>query len=513
MKKNLLILSTLVLGLVASCGSSTNNTTTDDVVDSTVEETTEPTTSVVDDQPEYNFTKPVTINFWQQMNEQAQNPINDAVASFQKIYPNVTVNNVKQSASYQGLRDMIVKGFAADNYPDIAYGYPDHFADYINYGKAYAIDPYMDNPQYGWTAESKADIVQAYLEEGQDYAIEGTFSLPFSKSSEVMYYNKTLLPELAKLSNYDPSINDGNPINDDYLNKLTWEELFEKIAPAVIAHDADPSVDEDHKLLKAADGTNKAVVAYDSDDNFIITLCAQYGLDYTAIIDDEGKILFNNPEVKAKIGWLYDLAEKGYLITKGSNGDAYTSDLFKKGACLFTIGSTGGTKNNVIPGDEVGVVGLPQADESERVREATINQGPGVAFLEQSSSDAEERKIASWLFYKHMTSPEFAKEWALSSGYATIRTSVLQDPGYLATMDPSNKDDKTSEEYLIAKVTQVSTGYNNRLFSSPAFKGSSAARSALGGAVTQACIAGINKAERTPDKWVEDAYNLALLSL
>ena len=34
-----------------------------------------------------------------------------------------------------------------------------------------------------------SDFVPAYLEEGQQYIRQGTYSLPFLKSSEVMFYN------------------------------------------------------------------------------------------------------------------------------------------------------------------------------------------------------------------------------------------------------------------------------------------------------------------------------------
>ena len=45
----------------------------------------------------------------------------------------------------------------------------------------------------GLSAEDKADFVPAYIEEGQQYLEEGTYSLPFSKSTEILLYNKTLL--------------------------------------------------------------------------------------------------------------------------------------------------------------------------------------------------------------------------------------------------------------------------------------------------------------------------------
>ena len=48
----------------------------------------------------------------------------------------------------------------------------------------------MYNEEYGWTEEEQEDYVAAYLEEGSNYSVPGTFSLPLSKSTEAMYYDE-----------------------------------------------------------------------------------------------------------------------------------------------------------------------------------------------------------------------------------------------------------------------------------------------------------------------------------
>ena len=116
---------------------------------------------------------PVTITVWTTAGTAGQNILSGWVEDFKKVEPNVTVNNVKQSGGYDDLKTMIETGFSGNNYPDLAYCYPDHVADYINYGKAMRLDQFIDNPDYGWTEEEKADFIPAYLEEGQKYTIEG----------------------------------------------------------------------------------------------------------------------------------------------------------------------------------------------------------------------------------------------------------------------------------------------------------------------------------------------------
>ena len=129
--------------------------------------------------------------------------IDSFIAAFKEIEPNVTVTNVKESASYQGVIDKVIEGIPANNYPDIVVGYPDAVEQIMELGKIVKLDNYIDNPQYGWTDEDKADIIETYLDEGRSYPRSGVWSLPFSKSTEAMFYNNAgLLTEIATEPTY-----------------------------------------------------------------------------------------------------------------------------------------------------------------------------------------------------------------------------------------------------------------------------------------------------------------------
>ena len=257
--------------------------------------------------------------------------------------------------------------------------------------------------------EEKADIVSEYLAEGQKYVIDGTYSVPFSKSTEAMFYNRDLLGKSI------PGINGGNGLTEDYFNNLTWEELFDNFCPKFIEwNDAQP---EGAKLLKS-DQAYHAVFAYDSDDNLFITLGEQYGIPYTGIDKTTGKgqALFNNAEYKALLKKWNEYAKKGYIISKGSAGGNYTNEYFTARNTLFSVGSTGGVKyqfDDKNPMD-VGIARIPQPagavnKNSEKEKLAIINQGPSLCVLDHGD---ENRKLASWLFYKFMTDEENALDWA-----------------------------------------------------------------------------------------------------
>ena len=467
MKKKLLLglaLSVLSLGALAGC-------TNDD--QGGEKPGPGPETPVVED---YFIQDPTTIYFWSTIGDNNQAQVNRYIESFKDVEPNVTVVNVKQNGSYNDLENMVITGFTANNYPDIVQAYPDHVADYIDYGKAVKLDEYMDNPDYGWTAEEKADVVQAYLTEGQEYTIEGTYSLPFSKSTEAMFYNEDILHGLD-LSDIDPTINGGNPLNASYLNSLTWEEFFGKLAPALTTYN-----ETVEQIITPSDGVS-AIMGYDSDDNLFITLCEQYGYPYSSVVNGKGSVDFNTQEMQDLLTEWHGYVEKGYFITKGINEGNYVNELFNDGACLFSIGSTGGVKyqfSETNPSN-VGVAMIPQAENGTP---ATINQGPSVAILDHND---ENRRLASWLFYKHMTNEENSLDWALNSGYCAIRQSNYSDPAYLEANDVDATQPKSLER-LMAKANNYIGTMTSTLFVSPAFKGSSTIRTQVGGLLTQCLL-------------------------
>lgn len=420
------------------------------------------------------------ITIWTTYNDSYQAILNNAIDEFQKMEPHVHVNNVKQQGSYDDLKTMVVNGFAVDNYPDIVAAYPDSVADFINNFKALDIEPYMTNSEYGWTEDDLEDIPESIIEAGQHYAMPGTYSLPCSKSTEAMYYNQDVLVGL-NLAPYDATINNGRPLNDAYLQNLTWEELFEKLVPALDAYDNAQSAD--NKIIDRTTYADWAWVGYDSDDNLFITLAEQYGYGYTAIDQNTGKgiINFNNPEMKALMKKFAGYNKNHYFTTKGviKENVNYRST---KDAMLFSIGSTGGVKYQFDSANahNVGVAMIPQAAGKAK---KVISQGPDFAFLDHEN---ENRAIATWLFYKLFTSTKYNSAWALASGYSPIRLSVMETKEYLDYADVTDKDDYTIDRLFALNATYAvnSTEY---FFTSPVFKGSSEARNQVG-TIYAACV-------------------------
>lgn len=430
------------------------------------------------------FSGETTITVWTTFNDTYQTIINNCIEEFTSLYPNVKVTNVKQQGSYDDLKKMCVDGFAVDNYPDLVAAYPDSVADFLNNGKALDIDPYMNDPRIGWTQADFDDIPETYIQAGQMYSIPGTYSLPCSKSTEAMYYNQDVLIGL-NLSSIDPSINKGQPLNDAYFQNLTWEELFEKLVPALDAYDqAQPA---DSKIIDRTTYADWAWVGYDSDDNLFITLAEQYGYKYTSIneITGKGNIEFDNPEMKALMKKFTGYQKQHYFTTKGviNTNVNYRSTV---DAMLFSIGSTGGVKYQFSADNphNVGVAPIPHAANKDH---KVISQGPDFAFLDH---DSDDRAKATWLFYKMFTNTKYNTAWAINTGYSPVRYSVMETKDFLDYSDASAQDPKTLDR-LFALNAAYAANAADYFFTSPVFKGSSEARNQVA-TIFAACVASEN---------------------
>lgn len=407
-----------------------------------------------------------TIEFLCLTDNSFRSELNRMINEFQNVEPHVTVNltNPAAAGNYNVLEKTVISGFYKEDYPDIVQCFPDNVVKYIDYDKALELNQYLNNETYG-LKEEKADYIESFLNEGSKYKIEGTYSLPFCKSTELMYYNAEVLIGLD-LSAEDASINNGQPLTADYLNNLTWEELFNKLCPALKAHNSTTPI--------YIDDESSGIVTYDSDENFFITLANQYNYGYTSVNDSgKGSVDFDNANMKGLMKTLRSAKDNGYLQTRGSYDD-YVSYLFTGKKSLFTISSTAGLSYNYDKNNpfKIGVAKLPKAEGKEY---CSINQGPSVCLLDHND---ENRSLASYLFWKYITNEKNSSLWAVNTGYMGIRESSYTSPEYLAALEVNDKDDlyqhAVSDNLKLIKEVSTTT------FNTPVFRGSSNARTNVG---------------------------------
>ena len=394
----------------------------------------------------FDTTKPVTIKFYHQMGAALQEILNNAIADFNQIYPNITVEHASYG-DYNGVRDQIKTEISVGNQPNIAYCYPDHVALYNVAGAVQTLDSLIAS-EYGFTDEQKADFIPAYYSEGTAFGDGKMYTLPISKSTEVLYYNATFFEK------------------NGLTVPTTWEEM-----EAVC------------RKIKEIDPTC-VPLGYDSEANWFITMCEQYGSTYTSATGDN--FVFDNDTNKAFVkmfqGWFKDK-----LVTTEALSGGYTSALFTGESdsgtrCYMCIGSTGGAtyqqpnQTNGVFEFEVGIATIPQVDAS---KPKVISQGPSVCIFKKA--DPQE-VLASWLFVKFLTTDVvFQASVSMNNGYAPVIQSVKENPVYADFL--SKADTANIQAYAVKVALEQADAY----YVSPAFNGSSVARDQVG-LLMQKCL-------------------------
>ena len=437
----------LMLGLLAGCGNTNNQ-------------------PAAEQSPAGNFIVPeggydgsaVTIKFYTTMGTNLTPVLDAYIVEFNKLYPNITVEYTSVG-NYDDCRDQISTEITVGNQPNVAYCYPDHVAMYNLANAVATLDDLIASTEtvthadgttevLGLTEEQVADFIPAYYNEGREFGDGLMYTMPMSKSTEVLYYNKTFF--------------DANGISVP----TTWDEL-----EAVCAQ------------IKAID-PNSIPLGYDSEANWFITMTEQYGSPYTSAEGDH--YLFDNEQNQAFIKKFNEWYQKGYLTTQTLYG-AYTSGLFvaQEGTRSYmSIGSSAGATHQrpkKIDGEypfEVGIASIPQVSaENKKV----ISQGPSLCVFNKENP---QEVIASWLFVKYLTTTvAFQAEFALASGYVPVLKSVAEHPIYAENL--ANAD---GYDFITSLAAKVCMEQADAYYTSPAFNGSSEARDQVGALLSKCLV-------------------------
>ena len=428
------------------------------------------------DDEEFDPTKPVTISFWHSMGTGLEEELKTFITRFNRIYPNITIEESPQGG-YDDVLKNIKNGIATGAIPTMAYCYEDHVATYLDKGAVLDMTKYIDDPVYGMGHNPEGydlgdgaftDFVEGYLS-GDDYSEKGYYSFPYSKSTELMFYNKTKF--------------DAN----GWEVPRTWDELWQLC----------------DTMKNSALGQTEGFipVGYDSDANWLISNFEQMGIPYTTAKPEAGgsNFLFNNAQAKALVNNLKTQYDKGYFTTQGISG-GYTSNLFVKESCMISIGSSGGTSHQYPSGGEfeVGVASVPQADLNSK---KVISQGPSICFFNRAT---KAQTTAAWLFYKFITNTSNSAYWATKSGYNPVRVTSYTDSIYTDKMNATEGSDGLIAQ-ATAFIASEESGYTDAFFTSPAFKGSATARNQM-----DDLLPAVMLGEKTVDKAFDDAMQECL---
>ena len=408
----------------------------------------------------------VTITFWHTMGQNLRDVLDIYIGEFNAIYPNITIQH-EQVGGYDDVRDDILTKITVGAQPNLAYCYPDHVASY-NVAKAVVSLDDLINSQIpvtradgspeilGLTQAQKDDFIDGYYNEGKSFGDGKMYTLPLSKSTEVLYYNADFFEE------------------HELTPPTTWAEM-ETLCKKILEIDPDC-----------------IPLGYDSEANWFITMCEQYGSPYTSATGDH--FLFDNQQNRDFVTMFRDWYQKGYVTTQEIYG-AYTSGLFvaqegdknEDGELIpksyMSIGSSAGATHqrpekvdNKYP-FTVGITTIPQVNPAQP---KVISQGPSLCLFKDSNP---QEVVASWLFMKYLTTTvEFQAEFSMASGYVPVLESVSDNATYAEFINKADGGDN-----IAALSAKVCLAQKDAYYTSPAFDGSSTARDEVG-ALMQKCF-------------------------
>ena len=422
---------------------------------------------------EFDENKQYEISFWAKNdnNTDQQKIYYDAVAGFEKLYPNINVT-IRAFTNYNDIYKEVLTNIQTGTTPNVCITYPDHIATYISgQNTVITLDELLVDEKYGlggsdvkFDSPTKDEVVAKFLEEGKIDGVQ--YAIPFMRSTEACYVNVDYVKALGF----------------EMPEKLTWDFIFEvsRVAIEPVGQDA-----EGNPIY--VNGQSIMIpFLYKSTDNMMIQMLKQKGYDYSS---DDGEILIFNDGTKELLYMVADRVKEGTLTTFDI-ANAYPGDLINSGHCIFGVDSTAGATwigtgapHYEISADqivefELAVREIPQFDPENPVM---ISQGPSVCIFNKSDNG---EVLASWLFAQYLLSNEVQIAYSQTEGYLPVTSKAQNSPEYQDYLSRAGQLDEngSSDFYYAPKIAASKLLLDNidNTFITPVFNGSASLRNAAG---------------------------------
>lgn len=310
-----------------------------------------------------------TIVFWHAMNGKQEEALTKLADDFMKENTNIKVE-LQNQTGYQELQQKITAtSTSPSDLPTMTQAYPDWMFNPIKDGLVH------DLTNYTKQLKDYDDVLEGFRKGTQ---IDGkVYSIPFNKSTEVLWYNEDMLNEL------------GIEV------PKTYDEL--KVAAQKIYKE------------KGIPGAG-----WDSLSNYYTTFITAEGKAFSKDFD------VNSEESKKAVNYYLDGVKEGYFRIAGT--DKYMSGPFGNEQVAMYIGSNAG--ESFVLQSAAGKFTTKAAPAPTGV---AIQQGTDVYVFEKAT-DAE--KEAAYKFLTFITSKEAQIEWGIATGYIPARKSSIESDEY-----------------------------------------------------------------------------------
>ena len=432
---------------------------------------------------EFDTSRNYEISFWAKndTNKTQTEIYKKAISDFQDLYPNITVD-LRLYTDYGKIYNDVITNIATDTTPNVCITYPDHIATYLTGNDTVVpLDSLMADENYGlggsrlpFDSVSQEEIIPQFLQEG---SFAGHYyALPFMRSTEVCYVNKTYVEKLGYI----------------LPDTLTWDFVWE-VSEAAMEQNPDGT----YKV----NGQNVLIPFIDkSTDNMMIEMLKQKGAGYST---DSGEIQLFNDTTTELLSTIAQHAKTGAFSTFKIS--SYPANFLNAGQCLFAIDSTAGAtwmgtnaplvdiSSDALVDFETEVMTIPQFDPENP---QMISQGPSVCLFNKKDS---QEVLASWLFTQYLLTNEVQTAYSETEGYVPVTKKAQESDQYQDYLSREGEDNST---YYEVKIKAAKTLLENvdHTFVTPVFNGSASLRDAAG-----QLIENVTKAVRRKQEVNEDS--------
>lgn len=326
---------------------------------------------------------------------------------FQEDHPNVTINPVF-SGSYTDTRTTILtelQGGGAG--PDVAVMLATDLYSFAEEGYIIPVQSFIDEMELG--EEYVRDFWQALLSNSRDE--EGNlWSIPFQRSTPILYYNADLLAEAGY---------DSPPTNN--------VELIE-IAQALTTED------RDGLQIPVAGG-------------FPIWMYQSFAIAYgqNIVTNDPTEVLFNTPEAVEAVEFLTSIGTDLGVGPVGGSAWGDTPTAFLAGQAAMIYHTTGNLTRILNDAEfEVGVWYLPSGPAGEDGTGYGTPTGGGNLYIFDDGTKSEAELDAIWAWVEFLSSAEVQSDWGATTGYIASTVSAWE-------IDPLASLAEEFPQYLVAR--------------------------------------------------------------
>ncbi|MCR5822895.1 MAG: extracellular solute-binding protein [Lachnospiraceae bacterium] len=437
---------------------------------------------------EFDPSKKYEITFWAKndTNRRQVDIYNSAVESFTGIYPNITVN-LRLYTDYGAIYNDVITNISTGTTPNVCITYPDHIATYMTGNNVVVpLDELMNDPRFGlggsevrFDSPTLSEIVPRFLEEG---VLGGShMALPFMRSTEALYINKTLLDNMGI----------------EIPEKITWDFVWD-VSEAALEKNEDGT----YKV----NGQNVLIpFIYKSTDNMMITQLKQLDAGYSA---EGGEILIFNDTTTSLLEEISKHGKSRAFSTFKIS--SYPGNFLNANQCIFAIDSTAGATwiGSAAPLHDISadqmrdfeteVRMIPQFDPDHP---KMISQGPSICLF--NAEDPGE-VMASWLFAQYLLTNEVQIAYSQTEGYIPVTLKAQESSEYTDYLARMGEDDTTHYEVKI-KAAKLLLENTENTFITPVFNGSASLRDAAG-ALIENTVKGVRRGGTFDEAFVNKMY-------